>query len=111
MKANELMLADWVIYKGKPHQVDNIRQKDYDNFAPIRITDEILEKNGFTNDADGMNDCDEIVSSVEYGAWQRNTEDGFKMLADGKSIRYVHELQHALRLMGLTDLSDNFKIE
>ncbi|MBQ0088527.1 MAG: hypothetical protein KBT27_04250 [Prevotellaceae bacterium] len=26
-------------------------------------------------------------------------------------IKYVHELQHALRLCGLNDLADNFKIE
>ena len=48
-----------------------------------------------------MNDSDEPVISVEYGEYQRNTDDGFKMLADGKEIKYVHELQHALRLCGI----------
>ena len=27
------------------------------------------------------------------------------------SANYVHQLQHAVRVMGLADLADNFKIE
>lgn len=119
MKANELMIGDWVRIKDLKDPIKRISCIDeylgevdfWDgekligtsiiNVLPIPLTAEILEKNGFTCDADGMNDSDELTVSIEYGEYQRNTDDGFKMLADGKIIKYVHELQHALRLCGI----------
>jgi hypothetical protein len=125
MKANELMIDDWVRIKypdkyegaiGKicsltllegGYYAINISDVHFgylmtevfcEDIEPIPLTAEILEKNGFTCDANSMNDSDEFIVSVEYGEYQRNTNDGFKMLSDGKIIKYVHELQHALRL-------------
>ena len=126
INVTDVMLGDWVLYEHKNNRgvtvsthclkVENItndslcmRSGDYwrvqktglGMIKPIPLTAEILEKNGFTCDAYGMNDSDELVVSVEYGVFQRNTDDGFKMLSDGKAIKYVHELQHALRLCGV----------
>ena len=80
MKAEELMVDDWVLAEGKPVQVTNISvlggdvirvinpfisydiayasniialsngAKDINKIEPIQITEEILKKNGFKND-------------------------------------------------------------
>ena len=68
--------------------------------SPIPITPEILEKNGFTRDADGMNDIDEISVEITYGEWQR-VDGRHKYLGEARIIKYVHELQHALLLCGI----------
>lgn len=125
MKATELMIGDWVgkVFDGYRiiedyRQVDWIRtgeigvryQKVWSIgcIVPIPLTAEILEKNGFIsyqqdriviwrNDYSFAIECD--LTTWEY-YW-----------ANGDvKINYVHELQHALRLCGLNDLADNFKI-
>lgn len=86
---------------------------------PIPLTAEILEKNGIKKRGD------EYVVIGWYGEtqWWYVTLEDFKPQFDfwfitsfdrdlnvrGK-IRYVHQLQHALRLCGLNDLADNFEI-
>lgn len=81
---------------------------------PIPLTPEILEKNGF---------------ETKFGYSKYNDEDDFFLITwneishhlrirtfdndcalDKDHIDYVHELQHALRLCGLNDLADNFKV-
>lgn len=85
---------------------------------PIPLTEEILEKNEFKQRGD------EYMFFEWDGAkqWYVSLED-FKPQFDfwfitssdrdlnvrGK-IRYVHELQHALRLCGLNELADNFMV-
>ena len=120
MKANELMIGNWVMVRRPSNRLEKVRVKSVigngtieaktrdglvvfgeSAVEPIPLTKDVLEKNGFTCDANGMNDSDEPVVSVEYGEFQRNTDDGFEMLADGKAIKYVHELQQALRLCGI----------
>lgn len=62
MKANELMIGDWVYnnHNQQPEQVCEIREHmvmlayndlyDYDEIEPIPLTPEALEKNGFIKD-------------------------------------------------------------
>ena len=119
MKANELMIGDWVLDKAvsdKPVQVLQINDKyvhykhgtDYmsagvELLEPIPLTPEILEKNGFHKEWDEdiiLMVCDTII--VEIG-------DRYKLYKDGKMylrrvlspLYYVHQLQHALRLCGI----------
>ncbi len=83
---------------------------------PIPLTEEILKANGWNTPLDGFG------FSSQY-----ETQDGkicVTMDAIHKCLdirlddinysmptpRYVHQLQHALRLCGLTELADNFKI-
>lgn len=124
MKATELMIGDWYSWyaEGKEYyyQVskDTFAEEAIDNFQPIPLTAEILEKNGFK-------DYDEIK---EYQFEEDGEKYRFylkKMYLDGKFdcwgtnvggvlpslIASVHELQHALRLCGLNELADNFKID
>lgn len=82
---------------------------DYQECEPIPLTPEILEKNGWKEAQfcheykDGKNtiqaclpDMRGIINGVEIQHFQ---------------CEYVHQYQHLLRLCGLNDLADNFKVE
>jgi hypothetical protein len=119
MKANEnLMVGDWVKFKGSDlyHQVKVVSNKSikFDNqkwFAKssaesIPLIPEILEKNGFEYKAGefGMYG----IATVPH--YVRN-DVPFEIFCDGEpfaiwfkepiNIKYVHQLQHALRLCGI----------
>lgn len=125
MKANELMIGDWVNStiegKGKVTRIERdgfiaitygnmpnaVVCKSYD-LIPIPLTTEILQANGF--------DCsDEEVVRYNFtdGDYQGhfslrrmysgNTPKGWSFFAFNvlTIIDYVHELQHALKLCGI----------
>lgn len=138
MKASELMIGDWVLYHktrvvGCPSiisknpideyiRVESVVQEgvneeyfqgdldwiEWDEIDPIPLTEEILKVNGF-----------DLSICCEFYRHKYNKNLKFKLLGNEliicfgklKTIQYVHELQHALRLCGLNDLADNFKIE
>ena len=111
MKANELMIGDWVnsYLDGHPIQLDNERFytiiKGYnDGIEPIPLTSEILEKNGGVKDSEYYNNGYIVGNSIGLLI----VEDGFEY--GYITIRYVHEFQHLLRLCGLDELADNFKV-
>lgn len=114
MKANELMIGDWVLDKktNRPYKI--IGTNDllfHDDYSHIPLTAEILEKNGFN--------CEEIIQPH----WI--SEDGRILLRNDESLidsnnkwsvhvynedmqtigyfelTYVHQLQHALRLCNI----------
>ena len=135
MKANELMIGDWVKYDKQYFQVDgyvrvpntlflkyNGHTAHYEDGCvvaedtePIPLTEEILKVNGF--------DTIEDQPRHEWYDWKLKDECFFiTFFGDEESPRgeieiaghiydytYVHELQHALRLCSLNDLADNFK--
>lgn len=107
MKANELMIGDWVLAYGKKTQivwVGNIRKLAVrgfpsefyeDEISPIPLTPEILEKNGFKF-------TDPWYEFGDFGVIFN--KDGIRISITGKLsiyINYVHQLQHALRLYGI----------
>ncbi len=125
MEAKELMIGDWVWYDNQPHQIrelgifgENRDGEDYpavcvgkpngiglilerDEIEPIPLTSEILEKNGFTKepDADGSHYRFILIDghtkfSILYA------RSVFQWLGP-LDFKYVHELQHALRLCGI----------
>ena len=119
---DDLMYCDLVYRKGIPHKVgvcgDCFRIVDAEG---IPVTPEILEKNGFHL----------ILSSIDENVYYGNDECAWLFLSIGrekeilyvKNLRskrhlefefrdtlYVHELQHILRLCGLNELADNFKL-
>lgn len=93
----------------------------------IPLTPEILEKNGFYDRNTQWyykrfwsNGCFDIAVALDYreieiskvcgsGTDCEEVEYG-STISFGSDIN-VHELQHALRLCGLDDLADNFKVE
>lgn len=122
MKAEDLMIGDWVLYKGKPIKIigtdgsQNIiyyyNEEDYteypidaSNIEPISITKEILEKNSFLK-----------VEMLEYPSRRvgisflyRDTPEGLRIFVQNacvggptctiiKTCKYVHEVQHMIKM-------------
>lgn len=139
MKAKELMMEDWVLY-GRRYAIvkridpsrcdilvrvtpnhDDIVIETYDNIDPIPLTAEILEKNGFKGEGYLILELDEF-SYLEYYPFEGRLRkiwhgiDEWNNHSDTKDItfqchcKYVHELQHALRLCRLNEIADNLKI-
>lgn len=110
MKATELMIGDWVLYKSDapqnafPVQIthkmfvdDLVRWQD--RFDPISLTPEILEKNGFAHDGTDYN----IGFVYDKSLVLDLCFDG-SLIFGGNLLckcKYVHTLQHALRLCGI----------
>ena len=117
--------ATWEGNEGDPWEFDD---KD-DQLQPIVLTPEILEKNGWNFSVVTK------VTTGEDGYWVYE-EGGIELLLHfpirpiagllrifdkwlirrmpdfmWKDTLYVHELQHALRLCGLNELADNFKVQ
>jgi len=135
IRANELMVGDWVMLYDKPRKVEIIYdsnrvqtdciEEDCEAVEPIPLTPEILEKNGFVEknyiaetlgyeifgyeeNLCGVSYDDEddwwFSTFVQYTIcdYDGSPEDwGFCEKARIPNIKYVHELQHALRLCGI----------
>lgn len=134
MKANELMIFDWVrnsllneVFKMNTTSMRNMCWDEDNGMArytiePIPLTEDILRENGFdiVQDGDALTIWkqkddeygNEIYDITIYGS-KGVTRYDTSIRCHGairKNICYVHELQHALRLCGLNDLADNFKV-
>ena len=72
---------------------------------PIPLTPEILEKNGWWYDEVDM----WLHDKVDFGIQRRNGGLQCYNINDIK-LNSVHQLQQILRLCGLNELADNFKI-
>ena len=123
MKATDLMIGDWVKIKGHL-DYDKVREiaKDenmqwYISFAcsatlfrayefePVPLTPEILEKNGWWYDSDDMWQHEEVGFYIEKWNGRFQCYDINDIKLDS-----VHQLQQTLRLCGLNELADNFKV-
>lgn len=126
METKELMIGDKVMVKVLSQIPDtyvlhtwtaNDYSRDF-QVKPIPLTPEILEKNGIKKRRDeymvfGWDGAKQWYVALEdfkpqYDFWFITSSD--RDLNISGKIRYVHQLQHALRLCGLNDLADNFKI-
>ena len=107
--------------EGDPWEFDD---KDHQP-KPIEITDDIMRKNNWE-------ECDYPLPYNHHEYYYVKDEDGNHLvwnsevlsiwldLEEGKDdgayanidmpIKYVHQLQQALRLAGLSEIADNFKI-
>ena len=124
MKLTDLAILDWVLINNTPHRIQAIDSIDAeiladdelyyvgedrchseDKIEGIPITSEILEKNGWWFNTEDMWLHDEVEFCIEK--W-----DGRFQCYDITDIKLdsVHQLQQTLRLCGLNELADNFKI-
>ena len=87
--------------EGDPWEFDD---KD-DHPQPIPITPEILEKNGWWYDGDDMWQHEEVGFYIEKLNERFRCYDINDIKLDS-----VHQLQETLRLCGLNELANNFKI-
>ena len=124
MNAADLMIGDWVgVFDDKGiikdcRQVDWIRTGEigmrYQKvwaigcIEPILLTPEILEKNGWEHNGIFM---DKRIDGNIYFSW--SDKFGAELYQNNYYMcycKYVHTLQHALRLCGFDDIADNFKV-
>lgn len=140
MKVSELQIGDWVSCLGDPVRVTAVRTvyddrtnpigimsraKDIEyffkeeNVKPVPLTTDILINNGFGQDTicsglilhiDNSENLYVLVNYRWYNGECRNVEISNGMYNLSRPVRYVHELQHALRLCGLDELANNLKI-
>ena len=140
IKCKELMVGDYCRSEhGFPMQITNVGddyayatfegfdwELDDKDFPPcaIEITPELLKANGwdvFTYEI-GVATYTTYCSKKEAGnylEWKRGTLSiwfDYKENSDGVysdiliHVKYVHQLQQVLRLAGMTELANNFKV-
>ena len=126
------MIGDWVTFEDEPLRVQHIYNNGYDDVvaktmeefldedgvtfeeiedvpsaycSPIPLTPEILEKNGWWYEIEDMWLHDEVSFCIEKwnGKFQCYDISQIKLYS-------VHQLQQILRLCGLNELADNFKV-
>ena len=124
IRCKDIMVGDWVANRnGSPMQIVAV---DEDNAyackgneerpwifgddegyepQPIIITPEILKKNGWWYDGDDMWQHEEVGFYIEKWNGRFRCYDINQIKLDS-----VHQLQQTLRLCGLNELADNFKI-
>lgn len=128
LRATDLMIGDWVnvtlegeTFKGRVTSIDGDTEEikvslytaplgwedgdDFDEIEPIPLTAEILEKNGWK--------CNNTYQSYscDYASFELRLERNFYIVeVEGyeegygafTSIEYLHELQHLLKLCGIS---------
>jgi hypothetical protein len=122
LKVTDLMVGDWVICyhptrlkyfeKVSVGLLHTMQEQEYGHIKensplfrivePILLTPEILEKNGLANDPYGCHfEEDEYmeleISAEEEGIYWTINYNEYAIL----KLKYVHQLQHALRLCGI----------
>lgn len=132
MKATDLMIGDKVMVKvlsqiPNTYVLHTWTANDYSmdiQVKPIPLTPEILEKNGFERgvvipskfyrniDNERLIFCPHSSCyDLGYVHWnESNDADIMHRLEVQQPIMYIHQMQHALRLFGLDELADNFKV-
>lgn len=119
MTAKDLMIGDWVLFQDpdtQEHEMHQIEQADFaasdkffDLLSPVKLTTEILEKNNFVIEEEvgwwkTWHITDEALNKMLITSVNciNGGFDWFKYHRGAKveclNIRFVHELQHALRL-------------
>lgn len=126
MKASDLMIGDWVEMNLSPsvHKsyfkaqivVSNLvsLEANYDFDArPIPLTENILKANGFNdkNELHANDNCFLVYDFANNHLVISYFVSGVNVVYFDMCVMFVHELQHALRMCGLNELADNFKVE
>ena len=122
MEAKELMIGDKVMVKVLSQIPDTYvlhtwTANDYSRdiqVKPITLTPEILEKNDFWIEEDDIRYHEDsemwVHSDVEYLTIEK-FEGRFQCYnIPSMQLNYVHQIQQVLRLAGMTDMANNFKI-
>ena len=118
LQAKDLMIGDWVLYENKPTRVSEISYyndddpticvwctdyvADEEEIAPIPLTPEILEKNGWVYDGVQLWKNEDVIA-LEIGCDGRNRYWWHMFDSPIAPINYVHELQHILTIMNIKE--------
>lgn len=87
---------------------DGFLSSHIENIEPIPLTEEILQKNFPKADKVAWWFADDYEDAYDRLTYEVHISGG--ALGINGFMWYVHELQHALRLCGLNEFADNFKI-
>lgn len=115
MKIDEVMMGDIVFLAGNPIYVTlGVLNHWSNNIKPIPLTPEILEKNGFNDTSFEANHKHKyVIHTNEYQLGYYPKTNSFNIYKKGidpfytkdvfccgfqNIVKYVHELQHALKL-------------
>lgn len=128
MKEEDLMIGDWVLHEGRAIKVEALRKRKIGyrktkdkvtwlirgQFQPITLTPEILEKNGFNDSTFEAQKRERFVAlckeyqinyyftsnwfSIYKNAGVNDSDYPIFICAFQERIKYIHELQHALKL-------------
>lgn len=122
MRIEELSMGDWVKQKDSPlvFQVSAIRagyvegKKDdgefpIDTLMPVMLSENILRLNGFKQVRKGFRLPDKRYEQISDGLYCVEIDTYLNHVSVG--IRFVHELQKALRCVGMWDRANNIQIE
>lgn len=122
MKISELQIGDWVSCLGDPVRVMSLSIKNEEPIgimSPLKVIETFKEEDVkpiplteviFDNACvqDDRKYVEWYFNEYATGIWHfeiAEVPECFRIY-----IKYVHELQHALRLVGLNDLARNLKI-
>ena len=115
MKIDELMVGDWLYITDHPmrKEAKQVKPEHFLRslvvFEPIPLTLEILEKNDilyekqsyyYVIEDDKDLECTYYIQQVQ-GDWTIGVDIGAYDCSAFARIKYVHELQHALKLCGI----------
>lgn len=122
MEFKDLRIGNWVEYRNKPTQICGMienevqiynphynkrlgnQQKEVihnkDGIKPIKISDKFMIDNGFKNNTT-VDYC--IPCWEKKGVELENYPDNMLLYSDNIEIRYIHELQNLLSLIGVDD--------
>lgn len=113
------MINDWVMDKS-PQQIKELGTQFCtnmdddllftDKLKPIPLTEELLELNGWILLSNYFSD-DYYSPGGDFSIDFAKGKLFIRMHGHSIEVKYVHILQHALRLCGLRELADNFKVE
>ena len=124
LRATDLMIGDWVkLSKGNWSKNRQVGLTDIEMIAesvylaePIPLTPEILEKNGWKDiSTHTLKGCETYKLTYEQNSFDytitvklrgyfklQSYDDGYYTLCEmDYGVKYVHELQHALKLCGI----------
>ena len=107
----KLQYDNWSVDNGiKVHEFTDLYPEEW--FEGIRLTKKILDLNlNYENDTEDGSYYS-LNNSLIWGVFDKGT---FYMCFNGQQnmipIRYVHQLQQGLRLVGLIDEANNFKVK
>jgi hypothetical protein len=128
MKYSELMIGDYVKYQGHIYIVEEISAKGWVHLIypdigirvnitsdyimhllePVPLTKEILKRNGFYYDEDRKA---YLMGTIFQVKSEKHDLFSFEICGCPYPLNTVNQLQHALRLCGLSDLANKLKME
>lgn len=113
MKVEDLMVGDWVFIKDYPMTAQPMQVKNEHfvrslvTFEPIPLTPELLKKNDilyekqsfyYVIEDDKDLECTYYIQQILQGDWVIGVDIGAYDCSVFARIKYIHELQHALKL-------------